>query len=125
MVGIRHFFDELSYKEEREDAKRLYQAKKSNSQGHNVLAENIRVIWQHQQHLSGHFLRRTTSSVDYNGIPLLDLPPYQEIVGLLKLTEREMAIITEHAEAAKCHAPAIPCDYLTSSLTHFLLFPPL
>jgi len=79
----------------------LRQVKKSNSKGHEVLAENLRVIWWYQQCILGHFLRRTTSSVDYTGTPLLNFPPYQEIVGLLKLTQRETNIITEHAEDAK------------------------
>jgi len=101
LIGIEYFSTESCYEEEKEDAKRLHQVKKSNSKGHEVLAENLRVIRRHQQRILGHFLRRTTSSVDYTGTPLLNLPPYQEIVGLLKLTQREMDIITERAEDAK------------------------
>jgi len=59
------------------------------------------VIWWYQRRILGHFLRRTTSSVGYTGTLLLNLPSYQEIVGLLKLTQRETNIITEHAEDAK------------------------
>jgi len=40
-------------------------------------------------------------STDYTGMALLNLPLYWEIVRLLKLTQREIEIITEHAKAAK------------------------
>jgi TATA-binding protein-associated factor len=49
----------------------------------------------------GHFLRRTTTSVNWEGKVLLPLPEAKEIIGLVELTEREAAIIAERAKAAK------------------------
>jgi len=39
--------------------------------------------------------------LDWEGKPLIDLPPYEEIVGVLTLTEREYEILMRHAEMAK------------------------
>jgi len=65
LIEIEYFSTESFYEEKKEDVKQLCQVKKSNSKGHEVLTENLRVIQWHQQHILGHFLRRTTSSVDY------------------------------------------------------------
>jgi len=40
-------------------------------------------------------------STDYTGMALLNLPLYWEIMGLLKLIQREIEIITKHAKTAK------------------------
>ncbi|KAF8800887.1 hypothetical protein BYT27DRAFT_7216694, partial [Phlegmacium glaucopus] len=46
-------------------------------------------------------LRRTTDSLNWEGKTLLEIPPHKDIIGVLKLTERESNIIQERARAAK------------------------
>lgn len=101
LVGVPHFFDEASAIEEKADTSRLRKAKKLDDDGEASLAEQVAIVRRLQGHCIGHFLRRTTESVDWEGRVLLQLPDYKEIVGLVTLTERETAIIAERAEAAK------------------------
>ncbi|KAK7024577.1 hypothetical protein VNI00_016182 [Paramarasmius palmivorus] len=49
-------------------------------------------------------LRHTTDSKTWEGKTLLDLKPHRDMVGVLKLTERELGIIKKHAENAKTDA---------------------
>lgn len=101
LVGLPHFFDEVSFIEEKADATKLRRAKKLDDDGEAVLAEQLQIVRRLQGHCKGHFLRRTSKSVDDRGAPLLPLPPYEEIIGVLNLTERETAIMHERSEAAK------------------------
>jgi len=101
LSGIPHFFTEASFYEEKNDAAALRRAKKLDDDGEALLAEQLQAVKRLQSHLTGHFLRRTPESLDYKGGVLLPLPPYQEILGVLTLTERETAIIQRRAEAAK------------------------
>lgn len=100
-MGIPHFFDEVSFIEEKSDASNLRKAKKLDDDGEAVLAEQLQIVRRLQGHCRGHFLRRTTASRDWQGKELLNLPPYKEIIGIVNLTEREMTIIQDRAEAAK------------------------
>lgn len=101
LVGIPHFFSEVSFIEEKGDAARLRKAKKLDDDGETVLVEQLQVVRRLQGHCKGHFLRRTTKSVDDRGVVLLPLPPYEEIIGVINLTQRETAIMHERSEAAK------------------------
>lgn len=101
LVGIPHFFTEAAYSEEKNDTTAIRRAKKLDDDGETLLVEQIQAVKRLQSHLLGHFLRRTTGSIDYAGKPLLPLPPYVEILGVLALTQRENDIIKARAEAAK------------------------
>ncbi|KAF5359465.1 hypothetical protein D9756_003663 [Leucocoprinus leucothites] len=101
LVGIKHFFEEISHDEERDDNSRLRKLKKLDDDGAAFSQERIKIILRHQAHCRGHFLRRSPSSINFSKNPLLDLPPYKEIIGLIQLTKREMDIIEERSEAAK------------------------
>ncbi|KAF9443968.1 hypothetical protein P691DRAFT_808051 [Macrolepiota fuliginosa MF-IS2] len=101
LVGIRHFHDEISFVEEKNDAANIRKAKKLDDDGEAVRAERRQIIGRLQQRCHGHFLRRTTESVNWLGKPLLSLPPCHEIIGVVSLTRRETEIIEERAEAAK------------------------
>ncbi|KAF9444080.1 hypothetical protein P691DRAFT_678274 [Macrolepiota fuliginosa MF-IS2] len=101
LVGVPHFFDEVSFIEEKADAGALRKAKKLDDNKATLLAEELRIVRRHQAHCIGHFLRRTTKSRDWEGEVLLPLPPYTEIPGILALTERENGIMQKRAEAAK------------------------
>lgn len=101
LVGIPHFFTEEHFFEEKDDAAALRRAKKFDDDGAALLAEQLQAVKRLQTHLAGHFLRRSPASLDNTQKPLLSLPPYIEIVGVLALTEREAIIIQSRAEAAK------------------------
>lgn len=101
MVGVPHFFSELCFVEEKTDAASIRRAKKFDDDGETVLSEQLKAVKRLQTQLAGHFLRRNTDSLDWEGKPLLELPPCAEITGILTLTERETKIIQARAEAAK------------------------
>lgn len=46
-----------------------------------------------QDQFDGRILRRTVNSVDWEGNPLITLPPYETIMVKLKLEDREMKIM--------------------------------
>lgn len=101
LVGIPHFFTEAAFFEEKDDAAAVRRAKKLDDDGESLLAEQLQAVKRLQGYLSGHFLRRTPTSVDVDNKTLLPLLPYVEIVGVLVLTEREAKIIQTRAEDAK------------------------
>lgn len=87
--------------EEKDDATVLRRVKKIDDNGANTLREQVKIVRRLQKHCIGHFLRRTTSSLNWEGNVLLRLPEPREIIGLIQLTEREEEIIAERAKAAK------------------------
>ncbi|KAJ3564613.1 hypothetical protein NP233_g8186 [Leucocoprinus birnbaumii] len=101
LVGVRHFFSEVSHLEEKEDAKVMRKLKKLDDSGEALSRERLKIVTRHQNHCRGHLLRRSATSTNNDKAPLLDLPPYREIIGLVELTEREKVIIEERSEAAK------------------------
>lgn len=102
LVGLPHFFDEASFIEEKSDAATLRQFQKPGQRDEASLsAERVRIVRRLQGHCKGHFLCRTSRSVNDQGAPLIPLPPYEEIIGILNLTERENAVIHDRSEAAK------------------------
>ena len=101
LTGIRHFFSEVSHTEEKEDASCLRRARKLEDGGEMLSREQSKIVPRLQDHCRGNFLQRHSKSTTPTGCPLLSLPPYHEIIGLLKLTEWEMKIIEDRAEAAK------------------------
>ncbi|KAF5362324.1 hypothetical protein D9756_002852 [Leucocoprinus leucothites] len=100
LVGISHFFEEESHEDERATDAVIRRAKKLDDPAL-LQAEQLKAVKRLQKHLFGHFLRRTSDSVDWKNRTLLPLPPYHEIKGVLDLTDRELAIIDERAEDAK------------------------
>ena len=101
LVGKSHFFTEAAFSQEKDDAASVRRAKKLDDDGETLLAEQVQAVKRLQGHLTGHLIRRTTESLDYEGKPLLPLPPYQEILGIVTLTARETDIIQNRAAAAK------------------------
>jgi hypothetical protein len=101
LVGKSHFFTEAAFFQEKDDVASVRRAKKLDDDGESLLAEQVQAVKRLQGHLRGHLLRRTTESLDYEDKPLLPLPPYQEILGVLTLTKRETDIIQNRAAAAK------------------------
>ncbi|KAF5370979.1 hypothetical protein D9615_010044 [Tricholomella constricta] len=71
LVGIPHFFTEESHIEEKADAAAVRKAKKLDDDGEALLVEQLQSVKRLQAHLVGHFLRRTTASLDFIRKPLL------------------------------------------------------
>lgn len=101
LVGVPHFFTEDALSQEKEDTASVRRAKKLDDDGETLLAEQVQAVRRLQSHLKGNFLRRTTESLDNHNQPLLPLPPHQDILGMVTLTDRETKIIQERAAAAK------------------------
>jgi hypothetical protein len=87
--------------EEKEDAAALRKAKKRDDDGISEKIAKIETVRRMQSQFVGHILRRTPASLDWQGNPLLTLPPHKDVIGILDLTQREIDIINERAEIAK------------------------
>ncbi|KAF8074473.1 P-loop containing nucleoside triphosphate hydrolase protein [Lyophyllum atratum] len=101
LVGLPHFYTEEAFQDEKDDAAAVRKAKALDDDGQSLLVVQLLAVKRLQARLGDHFLRRTTSSLDSQGNPLLPLPPYDEILGVLELTQREREVIQARAEAAK------------------------
>lgn len=124
IIGIPHFLTVESLEEEKEDAATLRRLKKrkalqedegdennlappaevppaASDVGQQLRVEQVRAVQRMQRQFQGRIIRRTTASKDYLGNSIVNLPPYRIIEGQIKLTDREMAVISELAEKAK------------------------
>lgn len=101
MLGVAHFLTDESIVEDREDAAVTRRAKKLDDDGITLRIAQLEAVRRMQKDFAGSILRRTPSSVDWQGDVLLTLPPHTNIIGIVTLTPREMAIINERAETAK------------------------
>ncbi|KAJ3563513.1 hypothetical protein NP233_g8897 [Leucocoprinus birnbaumii] len=101
LVGLPYFFSELCIAEEKDDNALIRKAKKLDDDGEALRAVRVQITRRLHDRCKGHFLRRTTGSRDWVGRTLLPLPPYLEIIGLLRLSDREVLILQDRQEAAK------------------------
>jgi TATA-binding protein-associated factor len=118
MLGVSKFLTEASWGEEKEDSSSIARAKKNDDDGLSLRVTQIAAVKRMQSQFHGHILRRTSNSMDWKGDPLIQLPPYKEIIGLLDLTERETNIIQERAELARAR-------YVADSHVKFIAHPVL
>ena len=101
LVGVPHFLTEASCDEEKDDNSAFRRAKRNDDDGQSLRITQVAAVKRMQKQFLGHILRRTVNSKDWKEEPLVKLPPYKEIIGVLTLTERETIIIQERAEAAR------------------------
>jgi TATA-binding protein-associated factor len=101
LVGVPHFFTEAAFMEERDDGTAMRRAKKMDDDGHSLKVTQVEAVRRMHMHFAGFLLRRTTDSLNWKGLTLLDLPRHEDIVGVLELTQRERDIIDQRAQAAK------------------------
>ncbi|KXN82140.1 SWI/SNF-related matrix-associated actin-dependent regulator [Leucoagaricus sp. SymC.cos] len=103
LIGIPWFFDEASWDQEKANNATMRRAKsKKDSSGETTeKAEELQIVRNLQPHLNGHFLKRSTKSLDINKKALVSLPDYRVVLGVLALSEREKAVMAERAKAAK------------------------
>lgn len=101
LIGVPYFLTEASVVEETEDKAAVRRAKKMDDDGRSLRITQIESVRRMQSHFIGSILRRTTDSLTWDGRTLLDLQAHVDVVGVLTLTQREMNIINDRAEAAK------------------------
>jgi hypothetical protein len=101
LLGVPHFLTDTSWSEEKDDVASFRKAKKLDDDGQSLRLAQIEAVVRLQRQFAGHILRRTATSVNWKGEPLVKLPPLKHIIGVLKLTDRESKIIQERAEGAR------------------------
>ncbi|KAG6883167.1 hypothetical protein C0993_007539 [Termitomyces sp. T159_Od127] len=101
LVGIPRYFTDVCMAEEKDDAAAIRRAKKLDDDGQAVMAEKQKAVKRLQSHTVGHFLRRSTESLDYKGNILVPLPPYKEVVGVLKIQPWERELMNKCNENAR------------------------
>ena len=105
LVGIPYFSSQNAYAEQQLDAAELRRAKQERN-GDEPDDENdpyklcqVNISLRIQKLFDGRVIRRTVTSRNPAGKPLIDLPPLTIVYGIIDLTEREMAIIDMQTEA--------------------------
>ena len=112
LTGIPHFFTHEAWNEEKEDTRELRQARKELPENYDPLHDDdserdlvklkqVEIARRMHAKSEGHVIRRTRESLDYKGVPLIPLPPLTTEYVYLNLTERELAIITEHGSSLR------------------------
>ncbi|EAU80360.1 hypothetical protein CC1G_12776 [Coprinopsis cinerea okayama7 len=122
MVGIPHFFQREAYEEERADANALRRAKLERTEDFDeedgddpVRSLQIVISARLQAKFQGLLIKRAPDSLDFEGKPLIALPPLRVIHGLVKLTERERELIEEVTEHGLESASIANSRNITSS----------
>lgn len=67
----------------------------------NVRHLQLAIAMRMAEQFRDYIIRRTIDSKDREGKSLLNLPPFQSILGVVEITERETDIVLRLAEAAK------------------------
>jgi len=108
LLGIPHFLSEQAYQEEKDDAALLRQLRRVGDEETDAMVPNnrlrdcqIEIAQRMQNQFANRILRRTANSLDWKGDKLINLPRYYDIPIIVKLTPREMEIITELADNVK------------------------
>ncbi|KAH6893874.1 P-loop containing nucleoside triphosphate hydrolase protein [Coprinopsis sp. MPI-PUGE-AT-0042] len=101
LIGLEHFFSQVSHSEQASDATSLRRAKQDREDMLEVPEpdEDPILLAQHQisarlqTKFEGRVIRRTAASLNHNGKPLLPLTPFTSTQLIARLTERELAIL--------------------------------
>lgn len=101
LLGVPYFLTQQSIDDEKEDNSTIRRAKKWDDDGQGLRKAQLTAVRRMQSQFMGYILRRTTTSVSWEGKPLILLPEPVEIIGVMSLTDREKKIIQERAEEAR------------------------
>ena len=112
LTGIPYFFTFEAWNEEKEDSRELRAARQALSDSQDPLDDHsleqdflklkqIEIARRMQEKYEGHVIRRTRDSLDWQGTPLIPLPPLRTEYVYLDLTERELQIITDHGKSLR------------------------
>jgi hypothetical protein len=123
LIGVPYFLTEESYLQDAEDKSDIRRARslRLDDDGRSLRTVQVSAVRRMQAHFFGSILRRTTTSLDWEGKVLIDIPPYVDLIGVLDLTKREMDILQERQEAAKARLVNLRCRLVltSSSLKRF------
>lgn len=121
LIGIPHFLTHAAFVEEKNDMSTIRQAKRGVSEDTDTLtvdeavrACTVAIAQRMQGQFQDHILRRSAISRNWQQEPLITLPPYEDIQIIVKLTPREMEIISELADRVK--------ERLVNLATHYFIF---
>ncbi|KAF9455402.1 P-loop containing nucleoside triphosphate hydrolase protein, partial [Collybia nuda] len=103
LVGISHFYSEEALAEEKADAGVIRRSRGDEPIDGPIEVDQdvVAIVQRLQRQFERRILRRTKESLDWTGKILIPLPPYEEIMMVLKLTTREMEIVSELADKVK------------------------
>ncbi|KAF8153559.1 hypothetical protein BJ912DRAFT_868663 [Pholiota molesta] len=110
LTGIPHFLSDDAWEEEKEDTRSLRRAREGKEPSADNDEENdqdqvklcqIAIAERMNRQSKGHVLRRTLNSLNWEGHPLVPLPPCETIHAYLDLTPRELKIITANGQSLK------------------------
>ncbi|KAF8054096.1 P-loop containing nucleoside triphosphate hydrolase protein [Lyophyllum atratum] len=106
LIGLPHFHSDTALKEERADVSTLRRVKGNNSEDLDeandaIKACQLEIAQRLQAQFEGRILRRTINSLNWQRNPLISIPPYEEFLVVVQLTDEEIAIITDLADATK------------------------
>lgn len=104
LVGIPHFLSMDALDEERADTTAIRKAKDfeaDGEEGEESQQVQTEIALRMQKMFEGRIICRTASSKDWKGEDLIKLPGHEEVLLVVKPTDREMEIITEHADNTK------------------------
>lgn len=108
LVGLPFFLSEKAYAEEKADTAEIRREKGGATDDIFDLEEDesamecqIAIAQRMQHQFEGRILRRTTESVNWRGEKLIPLPPFKEIMIVVKPTQRESEIMQELADRVK------------------------
>lgn len=111
LIGVPYFFTPDAHQDEKNDLANLRKAKKELPEDYNPLDDDgeddpvkacqASIAQRMQRRFQGRVIRRTIDSKDWQGLSLLNLPPYTVQHAILDLTPREMSIISAKAEVVK------------------------
>jgi len=102
LIHVPFFLKEHSLDEERQDMALIRRTRSSLPPDYDCLNDDdddpikkcyTTIARRMQDQFDGRILRRTVSSVDWEGSPLINIPPYETIMVKLKLEDREMKIM--------------------------------
>jgi hypothetical protein len=125
LVGLPHFFSQIALDEEKSDTSSIRKARGSDYEeaalnGDELVECQMSIAHRMQKQFQGRVLRRTIDSKDWEKKTLIPIPPYEEFRLVVKLTEREMDILTALSDDVKdryveLHKP-LQCTMLTVCL---------
>lgn len=108
LIGLQSFMLEEAHEEEKDDFSLIRRARTALSDMPDESPDDdpvkdvqVAIALRQREDFTGHLLRRTAESLDYNGEVLIDLPPCIHVTILLKLAEREMRITRMQADKVK------------------------
>lgn len=106
LIGLPHFLSDDALDEEKSDATAIRKAKDSEAndasgETSQVFEVQAQIALRMKNQFNGQIIRRTSSSKDWEGKDLIALPGYDEHLLIVEPTDREMEIISEHADNVK------------------------